>query len=79
MMEPYTIPACVSRMSHKSPVIASDRRERGDLKYVIVSAIRDCRVASLLAMTSLGAGVIKNDAFGTTSGRLPRILNTFCS
>jgi hypothetical protein len=63
--------ADIQRLSHKSPVIASDRRGRGDLKSVIASAIEDCRVASLLAIASFGAYAIKNGYFGIPSPHLP--------
>ena len=56
-----------SRLSHKSPVIASARRARGDLNCITVSGVRDCHVASLLAMTDRGVNVDKNHTFKTTS------------
>ncbi len=48
-------------------VIASDRRERGDLSGAIASITRDCHVAVLLAKTVYGAYVVNIHVCDTAS------------
>jgi len=48
-------------------VIASDRRERGDLSGAIASITRDCHVTALLAKTVYGAYVVNIHVYDTAS------------
>jgi len=48
-------------------VIASDRRERGDLSCAIASVTRDCHVAALLVKTVYGAYVVNIHDYDTAS------------